>query len=92
MSKEQNTEQMCRNSQIIDDLWHIHSFYPHHIQNRVLVLIVDERLYRAVRPDSLFWKVNGTLSSAAFKDKKGLSAFGCFFLAVPVYVNISSTF
>ena len=33
----------------------------------------EERLYRAVRPDSLFWKENGKLSSAAFKDKNGLS-------------------
>lgn len=36
----------------------------------------DERLLRAVRPNDKrfkFWKDNGKLSSAAFKDKKGLS-------------------
>ena len=34
-----------------------------------------ERLYRAVYPPNImpFWKKNGQLSSAAFKDKKGLS-------------------
>ena len=35
-----------------------------------------ERLFRAVYPPNimpLFWKENGQLSSAAFKDKKGLS-------------------
>ena len=35
-----------------------------------------ERLYRAVYPPNimpLFWKEDGQLSSAAFKDKKGLS-------------------
>lgn len=33
----------------------------------------DEKLYRAVRPWDIFWKTNGKLSSAAFKDKNGLS-------------------
>lgn len=36
-----------------------------------------EKLYRAVYPPEicdLFWKSNGELSSAAFSDKKGLSA------------------
>ncbi|MCR5322424.1 MAG: hypothetical protein K6E85_04015 [Lachnospiraceae bacterium] len=35
-----------------------------------------ERLYRAVYPPNImpmFWKENGQLSSAAFKDKNGLS-------------------
>lgn len=32
-----------------------------------------EKLYRAVLPVSTFWKQNGSLSSAAFKDKNGLS-------------------
>lgn len=35
-----------------------------------------EKLYRAVFPESTisyFWKANGSLSSAAFRDKKGLS-------------------
>ena len=35
-----------------------------------------ERLYRAVYPPeimSMFWKENGEISSAAFKDKRGLS-------------------
>ena len=35
-----------------------------------------ERLYRAVYPPDimpLFWKENGEISSAVFKDKKGLS-------------------
>ena len=31
-----------------------------------------ENLFRAVRPDAVYWK-NGRLSSAAFKDPKGLS-------------------
>ena len=36
----------------------------------------DEMLYRAVYPPdkvAMFWKRNGLLSSAAFKDRKGLS-------------------
>lgn len=33
----------------------------------------DEKLYRAVRPAPVYWKDDGTLSSAAFKDKNGLS-------------------
>lgn len=36
----------------------------------------DEKLYRAVYPPenkSIFWKMDGTLSSAAFKDPHGLS-------------------
>ncbi len=33
----------------------------------------NEKLYRAVRPWNAFWKKDGTLSSAAFKDKNGLS-------------------
>ena len=37
------------------------------------VFLPDERLYRAVRPDSIFWKEDGSLTSAAFKDKNGLS-------------------
>lgn len=37
---------------------------------------VSERLYRAVYPPEImpmFWKENGEISSAVFKDKKGLS-------------------
>ena len=37
---------------------------------------IYERLYRAVYPPEimpLFWKENGEISSAAFKDKRGLS-------------------
>ncbi len=36
----------------------------------------DEKLYRAVYPPEifdLFWKKDGTLTSAAFRDKRGLS-------------------
>ena len=33
----------------------------------------DEKLYRAVLPKNEFWKTDGTLSSAAFKDKNGVS-------------------
>lgn len=36
----------------------------------------DEKLFRAVWPESnfpLYWKEDGTLSSAALRDKKGLS-------------------
>ncbi len=33
----------------------------------------NEKLYRAVWPASMFWKRDGRVSSAAFKDKKGLS-------------------
>ena len=34
----------------------------------------DELLFRAVRPDNMYWKVPGEkLSSAAFKDSHGLS-------------------
>ena len=33
----------------------------------------DEKLYRAVRPIPLFIKNDGRLSSAAFRDKRGLS-------------------
>ena len=31
----------------------------------------DEKLYRAVFPDSMFWKNNGQVSSAAFLSKNG---------------------
>ena len=31
----------------------------------------DEKLYRAVLPDSVFWKLNGSVSSAAFLSRKG---------------------
>ena len=31
----------------------------------------NEKLYRAVFPDSMFWKDNGQVSSAAFISKKG---------------------
>ena len=37
---------------------------------------IKERLYRAVYPPNImpmFWKENGRLSSAVFKDRKGLS-------------------
>ena len=37
---------------------------------------IYERLYRAVYPPEImpmFWKANGEISSAVFKDKKGLS-------------------
>ena len=37
---------------------------------------INEMLYRAVYPPEImpmFWKENGELSSAVFKDKKGLS-------------------
>lgn len=33
----------------------------------------NEKLIRAVLPREIFWHEDGTLSSAAFKDKKGLS-------------------
>ncbi len=36
----------------------------------------NEKLFRAVYPPNIipmFWKENGEISSAAFKDKKGLS-------------------
>ncbi len=33
----------------------------------------DEKLYRAVYPYDMFWTSNGKVSSAAFKDKNGLS-------------------
>ena len=33
----------------------------------------NEKIYRAVLPVSMYWKNNGTVSSAAFKDKNGLS-------------------
>ena len=33
----------------------------------------DESLYRAINPANSFWKADGSLSSAAFKDNKGLS-------------------
>ena len=33
----------------------------------------SEKLYRVVLPKNTFWKDNGSLSSAAFKDKEGLS-------------------
>lgn len=33
----------------------------------------DERLYRAVLPKDMYWKSDGTLSSAAFYDPYGLS-------------------
>lgn len=32
-----------------------------------------EKLLRAVRPMNMYWKQDGSLSSAAFKDKAGLS-------------------
>ncbi|MDF1495231.1 hypothetical protein [Caproiciproducens sp. CPB-2] len=32
-----------------------------------------EQIYRAILPADCYWKPDGTLSSAAFKDKKGLS-------------------
>ena len=38
-----------------------------------MALSDDELLFRAIRPDSMYWKENRKLSSAAFKDKKGLS-------------------
>ena len=31
----------------------------------------DEKLYRAVYPDAIFWKDNGDVSSAAFLSKRG---------------------
>ena len=31
----------------------------------------DEKLYRAVYPDAMFWKDNGKVSSAAFISKRG---------------------
>ena len=31
----------------------------------------DEKLYRAVFPDSMFWKHNGQVSSAAFLSRRG---------------------
>ena len=31
----------------------------------------DEKLYRAVFPDSMFWKRNGQVSSAAFLSRRG---------------------
>ena len=37
---------------------------------------IYERLYRAVYPPEImpmFWKENGEISSAVFKDKRGLS-------------------
>lgn len=34
---------------------------------------ITESLLRVVRPDGVFWKEDGTLSSAAFKDQRGLS-------------------
>ena len=33
----------------------------------------EEKLFRVIRPGSMFWKSEGKLSSAAFKDKNGLS-------------------
>lgn len=33
----------------------------------------DELLMRGVLPDNMFWHEDGTLSSAVFKDKEGLS-------------------
>ncbi len=33
----------------------------------------DEKLYRAVLPTGMYWKEDGSLSSAAFDDKAGLS-------------------
>ena len=32
---------------------------------------LDEKLYRAVYPDAIFWKDNGNVSSAAFLSKRG---------------------
>lgn len=37
------------------------------------IFLDDEKLYRAVRPIDMFWKEDGTLSSAAFQDSNGLS-------------------
>ena len=40
------------------------------------VFEINEKLYRAVYPPEIapmFWKANGQLSSAVFKDKRGLS-------------------
>jgi len=33
----------------------------------------EEKLYRALKPKNCFWKSDGSLTSAAFKDSKGLS-------------------
>ena len=33
----------------------------------------DEQLYRAVLPKDMFWEADGTVSSAAFSDRNGLS-------------------
>ncbi len=33
----------------------------------------NEKLYRAVLPSEEFWKADGSLSSAAFRDRRGLS-------------------
>jgi len=33
----------------------------------------DERLYRAVAPDNMYWKQEGRISSAVFKDSNGAS-------------------
>ena len=38
-----------------------------------MVFSADERLYRAIRPIDIFWKKEGKISSAAFKDSQGLS-------------------
>lgn len=34
---------------------------------------LNERLYRAVLPSDMYWKKDGKISSAVFKDSKGLS-------------------
>ena len=33
----------------------------------------NEKLYRAVRPIDMFWRADGTISSAALRDSNGLS-------------------
>ena len=38
-----------------------------------MMFIDDERLFRAVQPKDMFWKKDGKISSAAFKDSNGLS-------------------
>ena len=35
----------------------------------------EEKLYRAVLPLEMYWRSDGTISSAAFHDKNGLSDF-----------------
>lgn len=50
----------------------------------------EEELYRAVYPpdiQELYWKKDGTLSSAAFKDKRGLSVERGYFREDKVVVD-----